>query len=128
MDLLVRRNADRSVRSWVGGGFVVAAILLAAVWAFGRGHLPPSEATVRSHSFIWPVVNTTLGISVVLFLALLRRQDRRIPRSAGRLRRASVLAGVVLLAGETGFLVAAGGPLWSSSPTALRPMPARSAR
>ena len=124
MDLLVRRNADRKVRAWVGGGFALAAVVLSIVWLFGRGQLPSSEASVRAHSFIWPVFNTTLGIVVVLVLVLLRKQSRRFAWSGRRLRQASLVAGVLLLAGETGFLIAAGSPLWSSSPSVLRPTPA----
>ena len=45
-------------------------------------------------------------------------------RGEGGRFRLSTLAGFGLLACETGFLIAAGAPLWSSSPTVFTPTPA----
>ena len=43
MDVLIRSHADRAVRRWAAGGFLGAALVLAGVWLFGRGHLAPLE-------------------------------------------------------------------------------------
>ena len=51
LDVLVRSGRSRSVRDWLGAGFGTAALLLLLVWVFGRGHLPPDEAAIRSRSF-----------------------------------------------------------------------------
>ncbi len=125
MDVVVRSHAKPLVRAWVGGGFVVAGLVLAAVWAVGRGHLAPRQAHIRAHSFIWPVVATLVGLVVV---AVLRAVHKRVPRhqALGRWPRIGVgrWAGLALLVCETAFLVSAGAPLWSSSSTVLRPTPA----
>jgi hypothetical protein len=125
MDAIVRAHGDRSVRRWAGGGFAVAAVLLVGLWAFGRGDLPASQATVRAESFIWPAVETVVGLAVVATLAWVHRRanaasgpGRPSPVSAGR------LAGSALLVCEVAFLVAAGAPLWTSSSTPFESTPA----
>ncbi len=73
-DVLVRSHANRVVRAWLGGGFVVAGLVLAAVWAFGRGHLPPAAARFRAETFLWPVGATVLGLAVVGVLIVVHRR------------------------------------------------------
>ncbi len=125
MDALVRTYGKRSVRIGTGVGFAVAGLALATLWATGRGQLPANDETVRAQSFIWPVVDTVVGLAVVGTLALLHRRTR-LPRGSERRSRPGVgrWAGGALLACETVFLVAAGAPLFSSSPTFLTPTPA----
>jgi len=107
----------------MGGGFSGAGILLIGLWAFGWGHLIPNEATIRSQSFIWPVLTTVVGLIVVGMLALTQARAHRVKgRPSGRYG-ANVWAAGVLLACETTFLVSAGVPLWSSSPTPLTALP-----
>ncbi len=106
MDVLVRSYADPRVRRVLGMGFAAMAVLLGIVWLVTRGGLTPLQATIRSHSFIWPTV-------VVWMLA------RRSMRTDIRLGSVTVgvgsLAGSVLLLVTTGFLFASGAPLFSSS-------------
>jgi len=126
-DVVVRSHHTRVVRTWMAGAFGVAAVVLLALWAFGRGHLPAVEATIREKSFVWPVIATAVGLAVTALLAQVQRR-RRGPDStaAGRLT-VGRCAGAVFLVVETGFLVTAGTSLWSSSPTYLSPTPAESA-
>jgi hypothetical protein len=125
MDALVRDHSDRAVRRWTGAGFAVVALLLVGIWAFGRGELPADLASIRAESFIWPAVETAVGLGVVVALTWIHRHPDRAgyPEESSR---ASVgrLAGVSLLACETAFLVAAGAPLWTSSSTPFVSTPA----
>jgi hypothetical protein len=127
-DVIVRANEQRAVRNWAGGGFVMAALLLVTLWAFGRGNLPAQEDAIRARSFIWPAFETLVGLGVIGALILVHRRagadrpDNRPWRaSAGR------WAGMVLLAGETAFLVAAGAPIWTSTSTPFATTTAESA-
>jgi len=126
-DAVVRSWRDVRVRRWLGGGFALAAVVLAMVWALGRGHLPPADAAVRAGSFVWPGVQTAAGLGVAGTLVVAGRRRRPAPRPARR-RRFALGTGTgvvaVLLACETAFLVTAGAPLWSSSPSFLAPTPA----
>ena len=68
---------------------------------------------IRSHSFIWPTIEVIAGLVVVWTLARLttRTQTRLVPPAVG----AGSVAGLLLLLVVTGFLVASGAPLISSS-------------
>jgi len=117
IDLVVRSPRRRAVGSWAGGGFAAVGLVLVALWVAGRGHLSASDASIRAKSFIWPAVETALGIVVIAGLGLARRRTGfRGPRTSPK-AGAGRWAGAALLAGETVFLVAAAGPLLSSSPT-----------
>ena len=118
IDVFVRCRKEHTVRSWLGAGFTVAGVVLLGLWAFGRGHLTSAEASIRARSFIWPVVQTALGLGVVGTLALVYRRNSQ-PRADARHWLAALL-----LACETAFLIAAGAPLWSSSQASLTPTPA----
>lgn len=125
LDALVKGHAEPPVRRWVGGGFAVAAGLLVTLWAFGRGHLPADESGIRASSFVWPAVTTALGLIVT---GALVRQHRRSDGSGSTARAhqqaVGRLAGVLLLLGESAFLLAAGAPLWTSTSTPFAPTPA----
>jgi hypothetical protein len=125
MEYLVRANDQRAVRRWAGGGFAVAAIVLVALWLFGRGHLPADESSIRAASFVWPAVEVALGLLAVGALALVHRRSRENGhgKKSGRFGIGR-LAGLSLFACETAFLVAAGAPLWTSSSTPFGPTPA----
>ncbi|HEY5025222.1 MAG TPA: YfhO family protein [Acidimicrobiales bacterium] len=118
-DVVVRSHGTAAVRRWCGTAFAVAAIVLVALWAFGRGRLPSMEASIRARSFIWPAAATAvgLGLSAVLVLGA-RRRRHRVDAAHGRgwLGAGHVAAGLFLVC-ETAFLVSAGAPLWASSPT-----------
>ena len=118
MDVLVRSHTERAARRWAGGGFLGVALVLVAVWLFGRGHLPPLETATRAKSFLWPVIDCAVGLAVVgVLIVLPRKLLRRRPNIAW-------FAGALLFAGETIFLINAGSPLMSSSPTFLPTTPA----
>jgi hypothetical protein len=106
---------------------VGVALVLAVLWVFGRGHLTPKEAAIRSSSFVWPVVETAVGLAVIGALVAVRRGNHRTPTSRRHSRfRAGAWAATALLACETVFLVSAGAPVFSSSPTV--PPPTQSER
>jgi hypothetical protein len=115
MDTVVRSYRERTVLAWAGGGFVVAMVVLLGIWAFGGGDLTARDAALRSHSLVWPTVETLAGLLVVGGLALVVR--RTIPDTAhwGPRWSAGQWGGLVLLGVTTLFLVASGGQLWSSS-------------
>ncbi len=127
-DAVVRGHGERSVRRWAGGGFGVAALVLVALWAFGRGDLPEPLASIRAESFIWPAVGTVVGLGAVAALTWMHRRSNASEDSAhekGWLRpNAGRLAGVSLLVCETAFLVAAGAPLWTSTNAPFASTPA----
>jgi hypothetical protein len=124
LDAVVRDWSDRTVRRWLGWSFAGVAVLITGVWLFYRGGLTPAEANIRSHAFIWPLVGIVVGIGVVSALARMDRRSVRFRGRASALVMPGRLAGVVLLACETAFLVTAGAPLWTSSPTPYASTPA----
>ena len=146
LDAVMRSHRGDRVLWVAGAGFAVTAILVGLLWLLGRGQLPSVEARIRAESFVWPVCDTVCGLVVVAALGLARRRrapggppggpertgevgDRQAgpsgtPRTGHRWLTAGRLAGVALLTCETLFLVVAGAPLVSSSPTYLSPTPA----
>jgi hypothetical protein len=128
VDAVVRDYRLRSVRRWTAGGFGAAALGLIALWLFGRGHLDPSDAAIRARSFVWPLIETVLGLVLAGVLVLTHRRHRE---REGLEDRQGVdvgrIAGVALLACETAFLVTAGAPLWTSSTTPFVTTPAMAA-
>ena len=118
-DVIARDHARPAVRLAVAAGFVLAAVLLGVVWGVGRGSLAPGDAALRNRSFIWPVAATALGLVAAVALFFRARVVRARPTGSRRGSGGGALGAWVagaLLAGETAFLVAAGAPLWSSSP------------
>ena len=67
-DLVAERHSDPKVRQWFGYGFVGVAVVLGALWLFGRGHLAAAEAEIRTHSFLWPATATVLGLVLAALL------------------------------------------------------------
>jgi len=134
VDALARSWDERAVRRWAEGGFAVAGVILLAVWAVGRGHLPGPEASIRARSLAWPAVAAVGGLVSMAGLEwAARRRSVRTGRAAGMspdtapTRRgpgAGWWVGALLLVAETAMLVAAAAPLPSSSPTPLAPTPA----
>jgi hypothetical protein len=112
-DLLARRHADRRVRQWVFGGFAAVAAVLAAVWLFGRGHLPAVEAAVRQDSFVAPVFGTLAGLAAATYVWRANTSPaKRTPVVA--VHRAGQAAAGLLIVIETVLLVGAAAPLISS--------------
>ena len=112
VDIVVRSGRDWAVRTWVGAGFGVSILVLAALWVVGRGTLTPPAAHQRADSFIWPAVQAVVGLAAcgLLSVRLGRWQDRT-----------RWWAGALLIACETAFLAGVGASLWSSSPTFVAP-------
>ncbi len=116
MDALFDRVTVRTASRWMGGALAVIAALVALLWLFGRGHLAGGDVTIRSRSFVWPVVELAVGAVAVVLLSHGRSgagEGHASDRS--RSRRTPVLVGLLLLVGESAFLVAAGSPLWTSA-------------
>jgi hypothetical protein len=115
-DVLIHSHARRDVLWWTGGSFAGAGVLLAVLWGVGRGDLALGDASIRSESFVWPVLTTVVGLAVVGVLAFLDFGSGRSVRLPGRHGAGSWAVALLLLC-ETAFLAYAGAPLWSSSPT-----------
>ena len=132
IELVVRAPAARAARR-LGIGFGVAAFALLGLWIFGRGHLGPTDTTIRAHSFIWPAVETAVGLVSAGFLFWVARRPRRspagpsgpvetdgVPNSGAQhqsgLRWPGTIAAFGLLAVQTAFLVSAGAQMLQSSP------------
>ncbi len=120
---VVARQRDRRMGRWVGAAFAVAVAGLALIWVVGRGSLPPADAALRNRSFLWPAATAALGLVVAVVLAAGTRASGN-RRTARRPTWGAVAVGA-LLAGESAFLIAAGAPLWSSSPGLPAPTPAQ---
>jgi hypothetical protein len=122
MNEVVHAHGDRAVRRWAAGGFVAAGLLLIGLWVFGRGRLPSTERTIRAESFIWPTIETALGLAVVGMLIWLHGRFITSHPLVDSLRRhAGHIAGASLLVCETAFLISAGSSLWTSSSTPFAP-------
>jgi len=135
MDALVAAHRRRAVRRWAAGAFGALGAVVALMWLAGRGRLPSAEAAIRARSFVWPAVSVGVGLLVIgaLVMTAGRGRGRHSPGTSatsaagGAGARPGRWAGVVLLACETAFLVAAGAPLVSSSPGFLAPTAAEAA-
>jgi hypothetical protein len=123
---------------WLGMSFLIATLALLALWIFGRGNLTPVPASIRAHSFIWPAVETVVGLIAAGFLLWVDwRRRRSLPGpsdpvgagAAGRvlLRRSGTIAGLGLLVVQTAFLVSAGAQMMESSPRSFPQTPATQA-
>jgi hypothetical protein len=122
LDSLVRAS-NRRVWKWTGVGFLVAGALLVGIYVVSVNNLPAPEKRIRGMSFVWPAVQVLVGLVLVIgFLWWKRRRhDATSRRAMGDLRS---WVGLGFLACETVFLLFAGAPLWSSSPTFFAATPA----
>ena len=124
VDALVRGSGTRAVIAWIGAGFAAATVLLVGLWTLDRGHLIPRYASIRAHSFIWPVIETVVGLAVVGVLVLVYRGRKRTHAVGGGAGfGVGWWSAAALLVCETIFLVVAGAPTFSSSPTLPAPTP-----
>ena len=111
MDIVVTSYGERRVRRTLGLGFAGMAILIGIIWLVARRGLTPTQANIRAHSFIWPVIEVVTGLVVVWMLPKVAAWTRtRLDSSA-----AGIAAGTLLFLLLTGFLVTSGTPLYSSS-------------
>ena len=124
LDLLIRSYPNRAVWRWCGGGFMAFLVILLMLWGFGRGRLPHEEASIRAASFVWPAVETAVGLIVVGALAAWHSRARRRGLEHAHFRHSpSRWAAAALLLCVTTSLVAVESPLWSSSSTFFAPTP-----
>jgi hypothetical protein len=91
LDSLVRSYSEAAVRRWTTASLAAAGVVVAGLWLFGRGSLPPAEASIRARSFIEPVIEVGVGLAVVGVLAVVSRRREALPIWAasfgGALRR-----------------------------------------
>ena len=110
MDGLLQKDADPVVRTALVGAFGLAALLVLALWVFGRtgSDVAPAFKALAEHehtvSFLWPVIAIVTGL-VVSGLLWWRP-------------RWSIASLSILLGTEVISLLAAGGVLIASSPDA----------
>jgi hypothetical protein len=144
LDALTKSTRPQTWR-WVGIAMAAATLTLGALFIGTMGGLSPTHHAIRARSFIWPAISLVVGLAAVWGTIALNRQSpvRRSPvalpltdasphdgevdsrsvsehsaQSDDRVRaRRRLTAGIVLLLCETAFLITAGAPLWSSSPT-----------
>ncbi len=112
LDLLLRRFRDRALTIWLGAGYLLAAVALLIFAAVGSPSAP--RAGRRDEALVWAGIEAAVGLVGVGFLLWARRRERT-GRGPGPRRAATYIAASWLVC-ITSFLVAAGGPLWSSSP------------
>jgi hypothetical protein len=138
MDAVVRHASERSLQKLVAASVAAALVLIGLLRIFGESGLSSVDARLRRESLLWPLTTTAAALVVVLGLILwTRRADARAAASApkpltSKGRRPPIttgrVVGMTLLLLETGFLVASGAPLWSSSaagrPTTTTPVSA----
>jgi len=120
MDLLIKSPLQKSVRRWLGTGFLLTAVVLVSFCLVGGGRLSPAQASNRFHGLLWAAIEAAFGIAVAVALYFNARKMRQKadPRAFLRLGISQWCA-LVLLACETAFLVATGSPIWDSSPSFL---------
>jgi hypothetical protein len=106
LDALLSETRERLAINAAAVGFISAALALLGFWLFGRGHLDPSEASVRAWSFAWPAAQCAIGLAVVAWLSFRSGASS----SAIRIRRTRVV-GLVLISVEGAFLVTSGSSL-----------------
>jgi hypothetical protein len=140
IDALVHSKRERMWR-WTGVGFALFGFVLLVLLFSIPSNFTPHDRSIREKSFVWPVVETVVGLGVVA--ALVHRNRRRDEDANGAelkvsgtglassnkrtVRGGAILtvgrvrlgpgqvAGLVLLACESAFLIAAGAPWFSSS-------------
>ncbi len=120
VDVVIRSHQDLRLTKWLAISFASAAVFLVLVGILTVSALSSSQARIREHSFIWPFIEVAVGLLVAAALFKLAARRRPGRRSASGL---GSVAAFVLLACETGFLIAAGAPLFSSTSTYLKPTP-----
>lgn len=124
LDSLISSWRERTVRRLVASGFLVSVILLAALWIFGRGHLTPHEAILRTQAFVWPVIEILIGLAVLAALEIRARARPHEPAMSDAHPATGRWAGLALVVCETVFLVVAGAPMWPAGTSVVNTVPA----
>ena len=124
IDMIARSRRKRAVYRWAAVGFGGIGLFLLALFLFGRGHLSPMEAATRRASFLWPAIETAVGLVVIGILMVIDRRNRQSPAPGNRFRFAGGWAATALVICGTVSLVASGTPAFKSSPTYVTTTPA----
>ncbi len=113
IDALARAATDRKALVWTAGSFGVLAAVVLGLSVAGKLGL---SSTVARHetSLVWPGVQAGVGLALA---GAWWWSSRPAAHSATGTRPAVRWGGALLLALETGFLLSAGIPYWSVSPT-----------
>ena len=114
IDALVRTERHRLMARWAVAAFVAAGVGLMAL----------TQTYSRTRHFLWPAIEVVVGLlatGAMLIVYERHHHDRSVqpPRWPGF----SVWVGATLLGCETIFLVTAGPPLWSATPTTYSDAP-----
>ncbi len=125
VDAVVRAADLRRTARGLGLAVAVGAVVLGLLFWASQGHLPteplttePMSHVVRDQAFVWPAVLVGVGLAAVVVLVVGGRAG-----PGRRARLAATAAGVVLLGGQTAFLLASGAPLVQSSAQGYRTSP-----
>lgn len=121
LEIIMKEGMTRQVQRRMLVVFGSALVILLAVGVtsgFGSQELSARDAAIRARSFIWPGVQTVLGLSVAITWILARRLKERgsgaAHRRGAKNHRLLLGAGALVLGlSGVGFLVCAGGPLFS---------------
>jgi hypothetical protein len=113
LDHVLRLENRRRAAKLLARGFGFTGLGLAVVFTLSVPHLSRFFANERRHSFLWPTIGVVAGLAAAGVLTYTARSgnDRKMTNG----RRARIVAGSILLGAETGFLVASGAPILSSS-------------
>jgi len=125
LEEVIRPEHERGAIRVLAWTWMLAAVVLAVLFlhvVLSAKQLSPADAHERLWSFAWPAGQVASGLvatgALVRYYRSRAGQSRKLPISP-----ACAAAGVFLLV-ETGFLVWAGAPLWSSSPASFAATPA----
>jgi hypothetical protein len=113
IEALARSARDRLALRWAGGAFVAAGAAVAGLAVAAQIGLAPAVARHRG-SLVWPAAQSVVGAAVCGAWLWSRRGGAHSSGRAGVWTRG---VPALLLALETGFLLSAGIPFWSVSPT-----------
>ena len=108
MDVVVRTEPHRIYPRWMTTAFVVAGVGLVVL----------TQVHSRTRHFLWPAVEVSVGLflaGAMLIVYERRHRDRSV--QARGWHSFSFWVGAALLGCETMFLVTAGPPLWSPTPS-----------
>ncbi len=113
IDALVRSTPDRTAVAWAAGAFGALGVVVVGIAVAGKLGL---ASTISKHesSLVWPAVQAAAGLGVAG--ALWWRSRPAAHSTTGTASLARWGCGL-LLAVETGFLLSAGIPYWSVSPS-----------
>jgi hypothetical protein len=113
IDALARSRRDRTAVRWAAGAFAVAGVVVAGLAVGAQAGLAPAVARHRA-SLVWPAVQSVVGVVVC---GAWLRSGRVGAHSSGRADVVGRGVAALLVALETAFLLSAGIPFWSVSPS-----------